>query len=72
MYESRDEHYVTCSNRVSVRHPRRGTRRRQYTFLIYLLRYAFCFSEIVLSTPDPPPRVPYNWCILNMKLLNYN
>ena len=32
-----------------VRHPRRGIRCRQYTFLIYLLRFAFCFAEIVFG-----------------------
>ena len=34
---------------IFVRHPRTGIRCRQYTFLIYLLRYAFCFAEIVFG-----------------------
>ena len=34
---------------IVVRYPRRGIRCRQYTFLIYLLRYAIYFTEIVFG-----------------------
>ena len=37
------------NNGEIVMHPRRGIRRRQYTFLMYLLWYDYCFSEFLFD-----------------------